>query len=208
MSWFAWLEPIIQDGTYLATFTILVLCGVGLPVPEEATFLVSGYVLSKMPDPRLWLLITLGMIGILIGDTMIYYLGRWYGMALLGYWPFRLLFTPARMAKAQGFFDRHGDKAALLAGFFAGIRACTFFLCGVMRVRYPVFIFYDFVRAGLTCPISIWIGFRFGEAGVEVLAQNKHWVLVLVVIVVVVMSIMRRGTAGRATESESGGPEH
>ncbi|MFZ2961278.1 MAG: DedA family protein [Candidatus Ozemobacteraceae bacterium] len=176
MDWFAHLAPLIEHGSYFAVFMILVLCGLGLPVPEEVTFLLAGFVVEKIGG-SLELMISIALVGVLLGDSCLFALASRHGMSLLGIWPFRLMFSPRRIERAQRFFKKHGSKTVFFAGFFAGVRAPTFFLSATMGVGFARFFFWDAARAVLTCPISIWFGFHFGPYAQERLAPYKNWLL-------------------------------
>lgn len=205
--WFDRLAPFLVHGSYFGVFLTLVLCGVGLPVPEEITFIAAGYIVAEI-DGSLGTMILFGMVGILIGDTIIYFLGKRYGFEILNFRPFRYVFGKAGLQRAQQFFDQHGTKAAFLAGFFAGIRATTFFVCGTMRVSYWTFIFLDFVRAALTCPISIYLGYRFGRDAVAILAHYKGYALGGLAVVVLLLALRHfwANRAAKNVETETSGP--
>lgn len=194
------LEYLFEHGSYPIVFGVLVLCGVGLPIPEELTFLVAGYVTHKA-DENVNIMILAAMLGILAGDSLTYWLGRHYGLALMRRWPFNKLIGERGIEKAQGFFKRHGKKTVFIAGFLAGVRAPTFFLSGSMGIRYRRFILLDFARAIITCPISIWLGWKYGHEAEAVLGENKHflWIFLGViaagVIVYEIIVLKNRGAA-------------
>ncbi|GMV83204.1 MAG: hypothetical protein AMXMBFR7_43880 [Planctomycetota bacterium] len=178
-----WLEPFFEHGSYLAVLITLILCGMGLPVPEEAVFLLAGFALAKI-DGSLALMICMALVGILCGDSLTYYLGRRFGPGISqNKWLVRLG-VPARLKQAQAFFDKHGNKTIFLAGFLAGVRAPTFFLCGWLHVSYFRFLLLDFLRAAITAPISIYLGYRFGTEAEAMMAEYKtEFMLGLVLIV-------------------------
>jgi len=194
MEWFANLPAWMEQGAYFLIFFALFLSGIGLPVPEEISFLLGGY-LVLVTNGSLGLMIVAAVAGVLLGDIVLFVLARRHGERLLAVWPFRLLFTPERMARGRNFFARHGSKTVFCAGFFAGIRAPVFFLSSTMGVKFLHFIFWDSVRTLLTCPVSIWVGYRFGTCAQDIIAPYKDWlfwVLALVIGVFVVRELARR----------------
>jgi len=183
MDWFETLRPFFENGSYAAVFVALILCGLGFPIPEEVTFILAGYVVDQA-ESSLGLMILVGMIGLMVGDTCLFYLGRNYGQQILRLWPFKVFFSEPTLEKSKEFFKKHGSKAVFFAGFFAGIRASTFFVSASMGFKYHKFIFWDFLRAILTCPISIWAGYEFGTSAQQWLAQ--HFVLFMSIITLIV----------------------
>ncbi len=63
---------------YAAVFACLVLCGLGVPVPEDIT-LVSGGVISGLGFANPHIMVAVGMAGVLFGDSTMYLGGRIFG---------------------------------------------------------------------------------------------------------------------------------
>jgi membrane protein DedA with SNARE-associated domain len=187
------LAPWFEHGSYVAVFVVLVLCGVGLPVPEEATFIVAGMV-TPQTIPAVCIMIAVGLLGILAGDSLTYLCGRRYGMVLLARWPFNRFLKQENLDKARHFIDRHGSHAVFFAGFLAGVRAPTYFLCGSMGLSYPRFVLWDSARAVLTCPISVYLAWRFGAAAQEKVKEYSHFLLggLFVVLLFIILRYLRR----------------
>jgi len=54
----------------------------GVPIPEEMVFLTAGYVGSDN-GAHVWILCICGVTGVMLGDSIPYYVGHHYGMAFL-----------------------------------------------------------------------------------------------------------------------------
>jgi len=179
LDWFNFLSELLVNGpwSYVLVVTVLILCGIGLPFPEEATFIVAGYAVSKISG-NIWLMIGVALVGILMGDSLTFFLGRRYGQELLNRWPFNKLITAANLERSKQFFSKHGAKTIFIAGCMAGVRAPTFFLSATMGFSYTRFLIWDGARALVTCPVSILLGYWFGEKAEEHLAPYKNYLLV------------------------------
>ena len=186
MDWFLTLPPWVGESSYFIVFSLLFFCGLGLPVPEEVTFLLAGFLVEKI-DGSLPLMIGIAVCGVLMGDTALFFLARRHGEKLLRIWPFRLLFSESSLERARAFFAKHGSKTVFFAGFFAGIRATTFFLSASMGISFSRFLFWDGLRTMLTCPISVWFGHEFGPYAQERLEPYKYWVLLALVGVILLL---------------------
>ncbi|MBI3541846.1 MAG: hypothetical protein HY075_01040 [Deltaproteobacteria bacterium] len=82
---------------YLAAFSMLLACGLGLPIPEDLTLFTMGYVAySGIASFRASCAVCL--FGVLVGDATIYWIGRRYGTRLLKKGILAKLFPPERMA--------------------------------------------------------------------------------------------------------------
>ena len=76
------LETFFQQFGYFAVFWVLVLCGFGIPIPEDVT-LVAGGVISGLGYTNVHIMFAVGMAGVLVGDGLMFLLGRHYGERIL-----------------------------------------------------------------------------------------------------------------------------
>src|SRR5947199_9143780 len=71
---------------YVGVFSVLIACGLGLPLPADVALITGGYLAGKGPPVgvgSLSAMIFVGLAGILIGDSIIFRAGATYGEALL-----------------------------------------------------------------------------------------------------------------------------
>lgn len=155
---------LVADYSYLGVFLFLIACGLGFPSPEEVALIGGGYAVWKAGGgwPHVTLMVSIAMFGVLVGDCMLYGIGRRVGdhperVPIIG----RHL-TPKRMDRARRLFHRHGAKAVFFGRFLFGIRAVTFFVSGSLRVPIVTFILMDGLAALLSVPISIVLAWWFG----------------------------------------------
>ena len=191
MDWTNILVEWMHNYGYFAVVGILVLCGIGLPIPEELTFILAGYTVhlvnhtEHMRGLNLKVMIACAMLGLLMGDSLLFMLGKYYGQSLLKRWPFKMFFTPKRMEESIEFFHKYGHWTILMAGFVAGVRACTYFLAASMGVKYRRFIVLDICRALVTCPVSIWLGWKFGFHAEHIIHEYSLPVMIAVLLLAI-----------------------
>lgn len=147
----------IKNLKYLAMFGILFLCGLGLPIPEEVTLIVSGVVVG-LEQADFWLASLACVVGILAGDSIIFGLGHYYGRDFLSSRPMRFLLPSQRQARVSAFFRKHGNKTVFFARFFALVRVGVYAYAGSQRMRWSRFLFLDLLGALLSGPTSVWVG--------------------------------------------------
>src|SRR5262245_33892208 len=107
---------LLERYKYAAMFAVLVLCGLGLPIPEEATLLFSGLMVG-WGWAEFWLASAACVLGILVGDTLIFGLGRFYGRRFLESRLMSWVLTEKRQQKIHAIFAKHGSKAVFFARF-------------------------------------------------------------------------------------------
>ena len=149
----------------MGVFTLLVACGLGLPLPEDVALITGGYLAGKGPPigvGSLPLMILVGLAGILIGDTIIFKAGSNYGEALLQTRIGRHI-PGEKVERIIGLFERHGPKFIMLARFLPGVRAVTYFVAGTTGVPYWKFLLYDGIAACASAPGWILLGHWAGK---------------------------------------------
>ncbi|ATB48099.1 DedA family protein [Corallococcus macrosporus] len=161
---------------YATVFGILVACGLGVPLPEDISLILGGFLAHK-GAANLSVMMVVGFAGILVGDSLIYLAGRRLGGRLGregsgGF--FARIVTPEKRAKVEGLFGKHGHKVVCIARFMPGVRAVTYFTAGSVGMSYWRFIFWDGLAALLSAPVFIWLGFHFGGELDTMIAKFKE----------------------------------
>jgi membrane protein DedA with SNARE-associated domain len=147
---------------YFLILGILILCGLGLPIPEDITLFAAG-LLSYYGVTDVYLMIAVCLLGVLIGDSAIYYLGFHFGRKLTKKWIFHKLLPDDRLAMVQKQFRKKGNKLIFAARFMPGLRAPIFFSAGTLHLPYRVFLFYDGSAALISVPLIIGAVYYFGD---------------------------------------------
>ncbi|MDU8924765.1 DedA family protein [Pasteurellaceae bacterium LIM206] len=152
---------------YLAVLLVLIICGFGVPIPEDIT-LVSGGIIAGLgyADPHI--MVVVSMLGVLLGDSVMYWLGRVYGIKILRFRPIRKVLTLQRLRMVRDKFDRYGSRVLFVARFLPGLRAPIYTVAGITRrVSYPRFVLLDFSAAIISVPVWVYLGYHG--------AYNREW---------------------------------
>jgi membrane protein DedA with SNARE-associated domain len=210
------LGHVFGEFSYLAPFVVLLLCGIGFPLPEEVTLIGAGLLLHR-GEVEFLPIVLVCSLAILLGDSIPYWLGRRYGMnALRIRWVARLL-HPERFQRLQVRFEEHGNWATFACRFFAGIRIPGYFIAGTMGMRYVRFLALDLLGIAVSVPASIYLGRVFGR-NVERLKEtvhDLHLILAFLVLTLVLILLVRArrtrldaaaGAARRSSERETAPP--
>ena len=163
------LEHIVNDflfhfygpAGYVGVFVLLVACGLGVPMPEDIA-LIGGGILAGIGPPRgvgsVYVMMLVGLAGILVGDSIIFKAGRDQGDALLDT-RFGKHIPRERVAEVRELFVKHGAKFIMVARFIPGVRAVTYFVAGSSKLPYYVFVLFDGLAAVLSAPAWVYLGF-------------------------------------------------
>ncbi|MGQ0504738.1 MAG: DedA family protein [Myxococcaceae bacterium] len=147
---------------YAAVFGILLACGLGVPLPEDISLILGGYLAFKK-QVELPMMMAVGFAGILAGDSLIYFAGRRVGTQVGtrgGF--FARVVTPEKRARVEALFGKHGQKIVMIARFLPGVRAVTYFTAGSAKMPYWKFIAWDGLAALASAPLFVYLGYYFG----------------------------------------------
>lgn len=165
----ALLETFFVNFGYTAVFFVLVLCGFGVPIPEDIT-LVAGGVISGLGYANVHVMFAVGMAGVLVGDGLMFMLGRWYGERILRFKLVSRLMPPKRYAQVQQKFDQYGNRVLFVARFLPGLRSPIFLTAGMSgKVSFWQWLLMDGFAALISVPIWVYLG-NYG-------AENRDWLM-------------------------------
>lgn len=170
---FAFLEAFFVEYGYAAVFFVLVICGFGVPIPEDLT-LVTGGVISGMGYTNPHIMFAVGMLGVLVGDGIMFAAGQIWGQKILRFKPIARIMTPKRYEQVQEKFDKYGNWVLFVARFLPGLRTAVFVTAGISRkVSYLRFIIMDGLAALISVPIWIYLG-EYGAHNIDWLMAKMH----------------------------------
>ena len=185
---------------YGAIFLAVVLGNVGFPIPEETILALGGY-LAQRGTLRLGIVMAIGIIGAVAGDSAGYWLGHRYGRKAIERYGRWVLVTPARLEKVCGFVSRYGAWAVFCARFVAGVRFLAGPIAGATGLRPLAFATGNIAGACLFVPMVVGLGYLLGRAvgddierlvkDVEHLALGVALVLTLVIVIARVVRARR-----------------
>jgi membrane protein DedA with SNARE-associated domain len=172
MTVFNALLPVFTEYGYVAVFVMLLICGFGVPVPEDVT-LVTGGVIAGLGYANEHSMVAVGLAGVLLGDGLIFTLGRVFGDRITRVPALSRILTPERFAQAQDKFAKYGKWVMFVARFLPGLRTPVFLTAGMTRrVGGPTWFFMDGFAALISVPVWVYLGY-FG-------AKNFDWLFAMV----------------------------
>ena len=193
---------------YASVFGVLVACGLGLPLPEDVSLVLGGF-LAHRGAAYLPIMMAVGFAGILVGDSLIYLAGRRIGtkVGTSGGGFFARVVTPERRTKVQGLFAQHGQKIVMIARFLPGVRAATYFTAGSAHMPYVRFILWDGLAALLSAPLFVFLGYRFGgelEMVIDKIKKGEFVVIGALVAAVAAYLVFKRTRANAEKRAAAG----
>ncbi len=146
-------------------FGVLILCGFGLPIPEDIILVTAGF-LGAENGKNLLGTCVLMYFGIMIGDGLIFVGGRLFGFRLVN-----VFVRPEKRDRIQGLFKKYGSGVIFVGRFLPGLRTPIFFTAGTLHFSSWKFFFMDGTAALLSAPVFVWLGHKAQELYADDLHQ-------------------------------------
>ncbi len=172
-------EELIRKLGYLGIALLLVLGGLGLPVPEEAPIVLAA-VLSH--GGKMWWPLALAscLAGVLMGDFLVYFLGFFYGEKVMSLPLTRKFLSRAREAQIKGYFHRHGFKILILGRFAVGFRTGAYLTAGILKLPASKLFLTDLFAASLSTLSVFGLGFVFADQIQGTIHRVMRWLTAIV----------------------------
>jgi membrane protein DedA with SNARE-associated domain len=190
---FADVQPVLEHYGYLAVGGFVLLEDFGVPVPGEI-LLISAAIFAGAGHLNIALVIAVAVLGAVIGDNIGYAVGRLGGRPLAERWGRFVFLTPARLDRAETFFNAHGGKVVTIARFIEGLRQVNGLLAGIAGMHWLKFLGFNALGAVLW--VGTWAGLGF-VAGTHVVTiytaieQYKWYVIGALVLVAGIVFVIR-----------------
>jgi len=201
-----WLLTFLTSHVYAKLAGILLLCGLGLPIPEDISLISAGY-LAHLGKVELHSVFLVCFVAVLGGDTLAFTVGRKFGTKILASKFGHRYFNPRRQRRVRAYFRSYGSKVIFIARFLPGLRFSIFLSAGMLHVRPYVFIVYDALAALLSVPFLVYCAYYFGDRIDHVILwakRSEYGILALVGVVgvYVVIKLLRKRRSRPAVAAE------
>ncbi len=183
-------EEFLGQFGYLGIILLLVLGGLGLPVPEEAPVILAA-ILSKRGIMFTPLAFGACVVGVLLGDFVVYFLGYFYGERVMNLSLARKFLTVERETQMKGYFHRHGIKILILGRFAVGFRTAAYLTAGILRIPPLKLLLTDLVAVALSTPLMFGLGYVFAHQIERGIHEAQRFLTVIIVGGCVVFALMR-----------------
>jgi membrane protein DedA with SNARE-associated domain len=182
-------STVIQSWSYLGIIVFLILTGCGLPIPEEVPILAAGVMSRGTLNP--WMALASCMVGAILGDMVMYGLGRKFGRGLLqrrGY--LHSLLSAEREQQIEEQFRLHGLKVLFAARFLVGIRTPIYITAGILKVPFRRFVVADMLCASIVIPLFFGVAYLFSDH------VNRLWQLMRRAEIAISVAVVLAAIAG------------
>jgi len=187
------LRAFVADYGYWAVALALLCENAGIPVPGETTLLLASFLAYSEHQLHLGWIIVVATCAATLGDNLGYALGHYGGRPLLDRYQSFFRIPPAALKRGEEMFARYGAAAIFFARFVVGMRIFAGPLAGVLRMRWRVFVIFNFLGAAVWVSAIASAGYLFGHHWRSLLrALHRFNIAVLIVAVAVILYLWWR----------------
>jgi membrane protein DedA with SNARE-associated domain len=156
------LFTLIAHHGYALIFLVVLAEAIGLPMPAALALIAAGAAAASHAL-KLPVVLLLSLLAMLIGDILLFFLGRAMGWSLLGFLC-RVSINPETciLRSAESFYKR-GKITLLFAKFVPGVNTMAPPLAGSMKMRAMQFLRLDFLGAVFYATAYTMLGFIFRD---------------------------------------------
>jgi membrane protein DedA with SNARE-associated domain len=178
----------MQQAFYPVLFVVLVLASLGVPIPEDVPLIAAGVILRTHPGVASWGgTLAVALVGIMIGDVILYRLGQRWGPDVFRHRWVRWLITPQRLERMSARFRRYGTWMCFFGRFVMGVRGAMCLTAGVTRFPLWRFLLADVCGALLSIPAFVWLGYWFAGMipTVQAYVSGIQWIILVLAVAAV-----------------------
>lgn len=190
-----WLAGLSLIKSYLLIFGVLLISGLGVPLPEDISLITAGILVSLNKISFLGACIV-GFFGVMAGDCILFFLGYYMGDKVFQLTIFKKIFTEKRIKKASKKVQNNSKLICFTARFLPGLRSPIFLTAGTLKVKPLTFLLLDGGAAFFSVPVWVYVGSWFGKNVDAILKfssqANIYFLISLLVAVVIYLLIKNR----------------
>jgi membrane-associated protein len=188
------LNEVIQGyglWTYLILF-LVIFCETGLVVtpilPGDSLLFAAGALAATEGSPLNvgWLFILLSIAAIL-GDTVNYWLGSYFGPKVFSQEKSRF-FKKEHLIRTQKFYEKYGSKTIIIARFIPIVRTFAPFVAGIGSMNYGRFITYNIVGGIFWVGVCVAAGYLFGN--IPIVKKNFSLAILAIIFISILPAII------------------
>jgi membrane protein DedA with SNARE-associated domain len=160
---------------------ILILGGLGLPIPEEAAVILAA-VLARNGRMSVLPAVVSCLVGALLGDFVVYMLGYCYGEKVLRFPLTRRYLTRQREAQIKGYFHRHGFRILVSGRLVPGFRTAAYLTAGILKLPTLRLLLTDLVAVIFSTSLMFGLGYFFADQIQKGVREVQQWLMLLVAV--------------------------
>ncbi len=177
------LEHVYESLNYPSLFLLMMLEGLGGPIPSEVLMPLVG-VLASSGRIDFTIGVLIGTLGSLTGSLVAYFIGAYLGYPILLRYGKYVGITEDEIKRVHSWFERYGALAVFLLRFVPALRALISYPAGVARMSLLVFTVLTFLGHAIWDFVLAYLGLLYGSAVINEIESNSVYLYAVTGIIV------------------------
>lgn len=161
-----WIKNVMNSLGYAGIALLMFLENIFPPIPSELIMPFAGFI-TVQGQLLFWWVVLAGMLGSIVGQLPLYYVGKFIGAKRLKEWADRhgkwLTVSSREIEQANHWFEQYGRKAVFFCRLVPGIRSLISIPAGISGMNMGVFLLYTALGTGLWTGLLAYLGRLLGE---------------------------------------------
>ena len=137
-----------------------------------------------------------GALGAFCGDSVSWFVGHRWGVAVLQRWPRLWARAEPSLARAERFFGRHGGRAIFIARFVGALRALAPLVAGSASLPYGRFAPWNAAASIVWVGVVVTLGALFGDSIAAAVDRVGLAISAIAVLGIITWLVVRRRSHG------------
>lgn len=193
-----WLASDNGQVVHITVFMLLVVGGLGFPVPEDIPILLGGVAAANniVSYQSIFLICYLG---VMLGDQIMFFIGHRYGQRILSAGtksPFFPSITEDKVNEVREGLRKRRLLYIFIARHLFPIRSVTFVVAGALHIPFVEFFIADAFAAFISVGVMVGLGALLGETlsaeTITHLAKQAHYYIIGIVVLLALGYLMNK----------------
>jgi membrane protein DedA with SNARE-associated domain len=154
---------------YLSYLVFFIAAAVEGPITT-----VSGAFLSSLGGFNVFIIYILSVLGDIVSDIVLYYLGYFGGQPIISKAEKLLKIKKSFVTQLNERFKKNGGKIVFYVKLSTGLCWITFLAAGAAKMSFKKFIFFSFLGGLLWSGLLVMLGYFFGYAAEQIENYIKY----------------------------------
>lgn len=145
-----------------------------LMIIEGPIVTILAAMLASFGVLNAWTVLTFSILGDIIGDVVLYWLGKTWGMSFVDKVGKHIGITRKLVLKMEKYFNGHGGKTIFAVKSTTGLCWATFVAAGIVRMDFKKFVGYSILGGVVWSGFLVAMGYFYGYMWQEI-KQYIEW---------------------------------
>ena len=168
------VAPILDRWGYLAVAGVIGVESFGVPAPGQ-TIMVAAAIYAGAGRMNVFAVAAIAFVAAVLGDNIGYWIGVRGGRAVVHKFGKYIFLTEERLARAERFFARRGNRIVVVARFIDGLRQLNGVIAGITAMPWRKFLLYNAIGAALWVGWWVTVSYFLGTHLEEIFDKVHHY---------------------------------